>query len=169
MGAIAEMFCIVTIQKSDDATSSDIEKPVMADPKKFCDEAVALDAAMDSFGARATRQRGGATSAARMAITGTSLYTRSRQAFALPPRRSQRYAERYYARAHRAAEIDTAPKQANPRLSSAKIVEALARAIAHRRGCLLVNSRWKSRRTTRRSRRGRGHVWAKFEVFFRRA
>ena len=108
----------------------------MARPREF-DEASALDAAMDCFwkdGYEATSVRG---LAARMGITGTSLYNAFGDKRSLFSEVLQRYAER--AMRERIARLESTlpPKQA----VSAFLGEIVERSVdGDRRGCLLVNT-----------------------------
>ena len=109
----------------------------MARPREF-DEAVALDAAMDCFwreGYEATSVR---DLAARMGITGTSLYNALGDKRSLFRQALQRYAERSTRERIARLESTLPPKQA----IRAFLGEIVERSLddRDRRGCLLVNS-----------------------------
>jgi len=109
----------------------------MARPREF-DEAVALDAAMDCFwreGYEATSVR---DLAARMGITGTSLYNAFGDKRSLFRQALQRYAERSTRERIARLESTLPPKQA----IRAFLGEIVERSLddRDRRGCLLVNS-----------------------------
>jgi len=109
----------------------------MARPREF-DEAVALDAAMDCFwreGYEATSVR---DLAARMGITGTSLYNAFGDKRSLFRQALQRYAERSTRERIARLESTLPPKQA----VRAFLGEIVERSLddPDRRGCLLVNS-----------------------------
>ncbi len=109
----------------------------MARPREF-DEAVALDAAMDCFwreGYEATSVR---DLAARMGITGTSLYNAFGDKRSLFRQALQRYAERSTRERIARLESTLPPKQA-VRAFLGEIVERSLDDL-DRRGCLLVNS-----------------------------
>jgi TetR/AcrR family transcriptional repressor of nem operon len=109
----------------------------MARPREF-DEAVALDAAMDCFwreGYEATSVR---DLAARMGITGTSLYNAFGDKRSLFRQALQRYAERSTRERIARLESTLPPKQA-VRAFLGEIVERSLNDL-DRRGCLLVNS-----------------------------
>jgi len=115
----------------------DVAAGEMARPREF-DEVAALDAAMDCFwrnGYEATSVR---DLAARMAITGTSLYNAFGDKRSLFRQALQRYAER--STRERIARLESAlsPKQA----VRAFLGEIVERSLddRDRRGCLLVNS-----------------------------
>jgi TetR/AcrR family transcriptional repressor of nem operon len=109
----------------------------MARPREF-DEAAALDVAMDCFwrhGYEATSVR---DLAARMGITGTSLYNAFGDKRSLFRQSLQRYAERSTRERIARLESTLAPKQA----VRAFLGEIVERSLddRDRRGCLLVNS-----------------------------
>ena len=109
----------------------------MARPREF-DEAAALDAAMDCFwrhGYEATSVR---DLAARMGITGTSLYNAFGDKRSLFRQALQRYAERSTRERIARLESTLPPKQA----VRAFLGEIVERSLddRDRRGCLLVNS-----------------------------
>ena len=109
----------------------------MARPREF-DEAAALDAAMDCFwrnGYEATSVR---DLAARMGITGTSLYNAFGDKRSLFRQSLQRYAERSTRERIARLESTLPPKQA----VCAFLGEIVERSLddRDRRGCLLVNS-----------------------------
>ncbi len=109
----------------------------MARPREF-DEAAALDAAMDCFwhdGYEATSVR---DLAARMGITGTSLYNAFGDKRSLFRRALQRYAERS-TRERIARLASTLPPKQAVRAFLEEIVERSLDDL-DRRGCLLVNS-----------------------------
>src|SRR4029077_7688696 len=108
----------------------------MARPREF-DEASALDAAMDCFWKDGYEPTSVRDLAARMGITGASLYNAFGDKRSLFREVLQRYAERGRRDGNARLESRVPPKQA----VSAFLGEIVERAVdGDRRGCLLVNT-----------------------------
>src|SRR5260370_40363871 len=107
----------------------------MARPREF-DEAVALDAGMDCFGREGYEATSVRDLAARMAITGTSLYNAFGDKRSLFRQSLQRYAER--STRERIARLEsTLPPKRAVRAFLGEIVERTLED-RHRSGCLLL-------------------------------
>ena len=137
----------------------------MARPREF-DEAAVLDAAMDCFwrnGYEATSVR---DLAARMSITGASLYNAFGDKHALFRQVVRRYAERSTRERISRLESTLPPKEA-VRAFLGEIVERSAGG--DRRGCLLVNTALEAAPHDPELRQEVAARLAEIEAFFRRA
>ncbi len=109
----------------------------MARPREF-DDATALDAAMNCFWSNGYEATSVRDLAARMGITGTSLYNAYGDKRSLFRLALQRYAERSMRKRIAELESTLAPKQAVRAFLGAIVERSLADR--DRRGCFLVNS-----------------------------
>jgi TetR/AcrR family transcriptional repressor of nem operon len=134
-GSHRRLFCTDRYKITYDAV--DVAEGEMARPREF-DEAAALDAAMDCFWRNGYEASSVRDLAARMGITGTSLYNAFGDKRSLFRQSLQRYAERSTRERIARLESTLPPKQA----VCAFLGEIVERSLddRDRRGCLLVNS-----------------------------
>ncbi|SME92724.1 transcriptional regulator, TetR family [Tistlia consotensis] len=137
----------------------------MARPRQF-DEAAALDAAVQCFWAQGYEATSVRDLAARMGITGASLYNAFGDKRALYRRAIDRYVAQSFGERARRLEAGLPPRAA----IAAFFAEMIERSLddRERKGCLLVNSALESAPADPELRRAVAAMIAEIEAFFRR-